>query len=881
MSVAPDRRLVIVKVWLPQSQASFQQRHCAPMSLDQAGMECSHRGIFLNHRTREAPSGWPGLGNYTQFCSCGIFKRQSHLPAVTAMFHSLKTKDWWSWLWQCAYSDLLMTRRQLDVLVTLLVVKSDVLRLTHDLHLISHLLAITKKGQSMLAFMFWAKRNSIMSVFLVLHIDNRIWRASDRCAGPSCFNTVPSALQGFLSQSLTWRSRVLLTSSLVPRFVWPSNICADDRVQSWSTTRTDLSDAVLSLRCEMWSTRRFKSDLSVTHWCRRDFYLAQTLHSPLQSGECRQQARVKGLHPKKSITERNRALHVCRVSREIVLLLVMKKTFALTCFKSSTSCSFLAKHSSTAAKARSPAGVFKLFVHIVCLLIQTRGHVFNLVDGMAEKRQGLVAKGFHFCSDHLLSLLDHIVNTNDCLLIGMSPKRCILHTLRRRTVQKYLNGSLCSLHSRVVGRLFRSVTVPWSDGVGPAAGHVTSQVIIAQRSLQDSHHQTCSDPRDSLSLRLPCLVSLAQGTCPHVRRFAQRGDVLWKPVFGTARQFAFAPAKRTRNSHSVFGIRTSRQGQSINTPPTKLVQARQDARVVEFAKTYGAHCSHRDTSSRPTNIRTKQKRSLKRKKNFSCPLWVGDSTSSNIHGIPTMAWVHVSSLLTITASWCAGAVSLNFNCQAYVIMSEQFLLDRSRFTWIDTVGGMWLRKYHFFWIFDRFCVLDNYSKHGSASSAILCESWARWEIEIEREIDRERERERERERQTDRQTETERERERERERDIRQWRHHCHPEIGDELTLSLAKIRTFRFSLHFSLDEWSRDQNKWSNPAQSLVVLPIEKWTKLVPITIGNTYVEKEIVCEVTRRDKPYLRKSTDRKAQISPLSWTKAFLIHFVLCDL
>ena len=26
--------------------------------------------------------------------------------------------------------------------------------------------------------------------------------------------------------------------------------------------------------------------------------------------------------------------------------------------------------------------------------------------------------------------------------------------------------------------------------------------------------------------------------------------------------------------------------------------------------------------------------------------------------------------------------------------------------------------------------------------------------------------------------------------------------------------------------------------------------------------------------DKPYLRKSTDRKAQISPLNWTNAFLI-------
>ena len=41
--------------------------------------------------------------------------------------------------------------------------------------------------------------------------------------------------------------------------------------------------------------------------------------------------------------------------------------------------------------------------------------------------------------------------------------------------------------------------------------------------------------------------------------------------------------------------------------------------------------------------------------------------------------------------------------------------------------------------------------------------------------------------------------------------------------------------------------------------------------------IEKEIVREVARGDKPYLRKSADRKAQISPErtpSW-------FVLCDL
>ena len=51
---------------------------------------------------------------------------------------------------------------------------------------------------------------------------------------------------------------------------------------------------------------------------------------------------------------------------------------------------------------------------------------------------------------------------------------------------------------------------------------------------------------------------------------------------------------------------------------------------------------------------------------------------------------------------------------------------------------------------------------------------------------------------------------------------------------------------------------------------PSKKYPKLLEI-------EKEIVRGVARGDKPYLRKSTDRKAQISPErtpSW-------FALCDL
>ena len=53
------------------------------------------------------------------------------------------------------------------------------------------------------------------------------------------------------------------------------------------------------------------------------------------------------------------------------------------------------------------------------------------------------------------------------------------------------------------------------------------------------------------------------------------------------------------------------------------------------------------------------------------------------------------------------------------------------------------------------------------------------------------------------------------------------------------------------------------------------------PVRIYHEYqklleIEKEIVREVARDrgDKPYMRKSTDRKAQISPLSWTNVFLI-------
>ena len=67
--------------------------------------------------------------------------------------------------------------------------------------------------------------------------------------------------------------------------------------------------------------------------------------------------------------------------------------------------------------------------------------------------------------------------------------------------------------------------------------------------------------------------------------------------------------------------------------------------------------------------------------------------------------------------------------------------------------------------------------------------------------------------------------------------------IRNEFTVSVAKI--FRSLCFDSLkwreprDEWSKTQDKWSNPAQSYIVLPIlyfpkKKWIKLMPKTIGN-----------------------------------------------
>ena len=146
--------------------------------------------------------------------------------------------------------------------------------------------------------------------------------------------------------------------------------------------------------------------------------------------------------------------------------------------------------------------------------------------------------------------------------------------------------------------------------------------------------------------------------------------------------------------------------------------------------------------------------------------------------------------------------------------------------------------------------------------------------------------------------ERERERYRERERERRKWRHHCRAKIGDEFTLSLAKnshnwrwAYTFpsrrghhcgteirnEFTLSIAkiffalfLPPLSNGTSRATSdrkpktkdqilPSPTLF-FPSKKWIKLIPKTIGN---RKEIVREVGRGDKPYLRKSTDRKAQI------------------
>ena len=83
---------------------------------------------------------------------------------------------------------------------------------------------------------------------------------------------------------------------------------------------------------------------------------------------------------------------------------------------------------------------------------------------------------------------------------------------------------------------------------------------------------------------------------------------------------------------------------------------------------------------------------------------------------------------------------------------------------------------------------------------------------------------------------------------------------AQRLLQSFVLRRREKFQVHSS--ENSIDQVRW-----------VRRNVILIPNTIGNRKRDLS-VRPGGSGDKPYLRKSTDRKAQISPLNWTNAFLI-------
>ena len=166
--------------------------------------------------------------------------------------------------------------------------------------------------------------------------------------------------------------------------------------------------------------------------------------------------------------------------------------------------------------------------------------------------------------------------------------------------------------------------------------------------------------------------------------------------------------------------------------------------------------------------------------------------------------------------------------------------------------------------------------------------------------------------------ERERERERCRERERRKWRHHCRAKIGDEFTLSLAKnSHNWRWAYTFPCQKFALFVSPFTLPVSpfterprghhcgaeirnefthsiakifSPLLFPLfqmaraprrvienpRQTIKSCPVLFCSSHrknesnwyqkllePEKEIVHEVARGDKPYLRKSTDRKAQI------------------
>ena len=95
--------------------------------------------------------------------------------------------------------------------------------------------------------------------------------------------------------------------------------------------------------------------------------------------------------------------------------------------------------------------------------------------------------------------------------------------------------------------------------------------------------------------------------------------------------------------------------------------------------------------------------------------------------------------------------------------------------------------------------------------------------------------------------------------------HHCGAEIRNEFTLSIAKI----FFAHFvpppsnGMSCATSDRKPKTNDQilpSPILFFPSKKWIKLIPKTIWN---RKRDCAWGGSGDKPYLRKSTDRKAQI------------------
>ena len=95
--------------------------------------------------------------------------------------------------------------------------------------------------------------------------------------------------------------------------------------------------------------------------------------------------------------------------------------------------------------------------------------------------------------------------------------------------------------------------------------------------------------------------------------------------------------------------------------------------------------------------------------------------------------------------------------------------------------------------------------------------------------------------------------------------HHCGAEIRNEFTLSIAKNFFALFVPPFF--KWHELRRVIENPRQLIKSCPAP-FCSSHQKNESNQYqklleIEKGIVREVARGDKPYLRKSTDRKAQI------------------